>query len=95
MSKTTEQVMQELRQKNLKAVEKANKSEASKERAQKTLTKARQNEKSAVSARDLSWAKMELLCAKNDLDFDKTIKETDEALAKIAEEKADNDSSTD
>lgn len=86
MAKTTIELMQELRVKNLNAVAKADKAESSKIRAQKTLTKARQAEKVAVSARELSWTKMQLLCAENQLDFEKTIKETDDALAKKSEE---------
>ena len=69
--------LKELRESHLIASQKADSAKASKMRAQKTLTKAKRTEKSATQTRDLALANMKLLCAENNIDFEKEIKEID------------------
>lgn len=67
--------MMGLIEKNLKAKRKTKVATKSKERAQKTLNKAKKAEKYSKTIEELSLTKIKLLCSENNLDFDKTIKE--------------------
>jgi|JYMV01.1.fsa_nt_gi F0F1-type ATP synthase epsilon subunit len=55
------------------ADEKFEKAKASKERAQKTLTKSKRDEKSAAQTAELAKVNMKLLCAENGLDYEQQL----------------------
>lgn len=79
--------MIDLRLNNQQETKKAELAKESKLRAQKTLTKAKKLEDKANIACDLSWTKLELICSKNDLDFNKTVEELDMRIIEINAEK--------
>lgn len=57
----------------IEADDKFNKAKASKDRAQKTLSKSKRTEKSASQTRDLAEANMKLLCAENGLNYNEQL----------------------
>lgn len=80
MTPELQESITKLRKENVKADAKTVKATESKERAQKTLTKARKAERDAQKSSELSLTKIKLMCAENNLDFEKTLADIDAKL---------------